>query len=181
MIAAPFQRLYLIVDGQRLDLGLVNVVRAEVFGEPGQRTFRILIQTAEGRVSLWLEKQQLVMLGSALEELLDRIPADGPELMDLGPHGTFVGELEVKVASLAIGYDQQSHLFRLEAGDFESVFALAAISLSARREQFVEMKAQIEEIAMGSRPRCPLCGTPLTGQPHFCPESNGHARVSRPN
>jgi len=174
-------RLYLVVDGQRLDLGLVRAVRAEVFGEPGQRTFRILIETAEGRVSLWLEKQQMVTLGSAIEELIDRIPPDGPELMDVGPSGTFVGELDVKVASLAIGYDHESHLFTLEAGDFESAFALVAIRFSAHREQFVEMRGQIEEIASGSRPRCPLCGTPLTGQPHFCPESNGHARVSRPN
>lgn len=101
--------------------------------------------------------------------------------MDTGPSGTFVGELEVKVASLAIGYDHESHVFTLEAGDFESAFALAVIRFSAHREQFVEIRAQIEEIASGSRPRCPLCGTPLTGRAHFCPESNGHARVSRPN
>ena len=47
-------------------LGPVDGVTAESFGEPGRRTFRLFAQTGPGRVSLWLEKEQVVMLGSAL-------------------------------------------------------------------------------------------------------------------
>jgi hypothetical protein len=39
------------------------------------------------------------------------------------------------------------------------------------------MASEIDGIVAGSRPRCVLCGAPLTGEPHFCPQQNGHARL----
>lgn len=117
------------------------------------------------------------MLGSAIEELLGRVP-DG---LGSQPHPeaneTFVGEMEVKVGSLAIGYDAGRAGFTMEASDFTSPFPITSISFLATREQLDEMRDQIDGIVSASRPRCVLCGTPLTGGPHFCPESNGHTNV----
>jgi len=153
-------------------------VRAESFGEPGSRTFRILAETESGQVSLWLEKEQVVMLGSAIEDLLVRVPdtLGGEPVLDADEH--FVGEMEVKVGSLAIGYDARRAGFTLEASDFASPFPIASIVLLATRRQFDLMRDQVESIVAVSRPRCPVCGSPLTGEPHFCPESNGHAHIS---
>lgn len=167
------------MDTRRLDLGLVENVDAESFGEPGQRTFRLHAKIAEGSVSLWLEKEQVAMLGSAIEELLDRLPDEyGLQPVMEGPR-SFVGDLEVKVGSLAIGYDPDHSAFTVEAGEFTSPFDLESISFFAARHHFVRMRDQIDEIVSASRPRCVLCGTPLGGGPHFCPESNGHTRTAR--
>jgi uncharacterized repeat protein (TIGR03847 family) len=163
-----------------LDLGPVESVHAESFGEPGQRTFRLLAQTGAGTVSLWLEKQQLAMLGSALEDLLARTPEQyelpAAELETSG----FVGDLEVRVGSLALGFDPEGDGFSLEAADFTSALGLSSISLRAQRDQLASLEQEISEIVSQSRPTCALCGQPLASGPHFCPESNGHARVGEP-
>jgi uncharacterized repeat protein (TIGR03847 family) len=160
-----------------LDLGPVDSVRAESFGEPGQRTFRLLAQAGGGTVSLWLEKQQLAMLGAALEDLLERTPRGHDVTATDSDTSGFVGELEVRVGSLAVGFDPDGAGFSLGAADFTSALGLSSIVLNARRDQFTSLEQEISEIVSQSRPRCPLCGQPLTSDPHFCPESNGHARV----
>lgn len=165
------------MNDRRLDLGPVESVRAESFGEPGQRTFRLLAQTGGGTVSLWLEKQQLAMLGAALEDLLGRTPHQQAVTVADPDRSGFVGELEVRVGSLAVGFDPDGAGFSLEAADFTSALGLNSIVLNARRDQFAQLEQEISAIVSQSRPRCPLCGQPLTSDPHFCPESNGHARV----
>ena len=154
-------------------------IEAESFGEPGRRTFRMLARTTEGRVSLWLEKEQVVMLGSAITELLERVPTQRGNEPSASSSAGFVGELEVKVGSLEIGYDAAEDGFTVEASDFASPFELSSINLVATRDHLLQVREQIDQIVAASRPRCPLCGTPLTGEPHFCPESNGHARLAR--
>lgn len=165
------------MESPELDLGVVREVRAETFGEPGQRTFRLLIPRPDGALSLWLEKEQVVMLGSALHELLRRVPADMGHEPAERPAASFLGEIEVRVGSLAVGYDRDSLGFALEASDFVSAFALESIRFTAARSVFEALGRQLREIAAAGRPRCPLCGRPMTGEPHFCPESNGRASL----
>lgn len=165
------------MNNPTLDLGLALAVKAESFGEPGHRTFRILVETGAGKVSVWLEKEQVAALGSAIDELLERVSGGASEdRQDAAP--TFTGELEVKAGSLSVGYDQRLGSFLIEAGDFTSPFDISSISFRGTREQFEEVRDQIDEIVAASRPRCPLCGRPLTGGSHFCPESNGHAHLA---
>jgi uncharacterized repeat protein (TIGR03847 family) len=157
---------------------LVEQLRAESFGEPGNRTFRLLAEESTARVSLWLEKEQIVMLARAAAELLERVPADvslTPE--SAGGHG-FVGELEVRVGSLSVGFDSGAGAFTFEATDFESPFGLESIKLLIARDQLAQMQDDLEDIIAAGRPRCVLCGTPLGDGPHFCPPSNGHARTN---
>jgi uncharacterized repeat protein (TIGR03847 family) len=166
------------VDNRLLDLGLVEQLRAESFGEPGSRTFRLLAEESNARVSLWLEKEQIVMLSRAAAELLARIPDDvGNPAETPAGHG-FVGDLEVRVGSLSVGFDSGARAFSFEASDFESPFGLESIKLMANREQFTHMQEELEDIIAAGRPRCVLCGTPLSGGPHFCPPSNGHTRTN---
>ncbi len=159
-----------------MNLGLVTDLTAESFGEPGQRTFRLLAETAEGAVSLWLEKEQIVALGAALEELLERVPGGQQPAPPPGP--VFVGELEVRAGTLTLGFSADDEGFVIEAGDFVTPFDFEAIRLTASRSQLKRVEEQIGQIVAGGRPRCPLCGTPLTGGSHFCPPSNGHANLS---
>lgn len=160
-----------------MDLGLVARMAVESFGEPGSRTFRIRAETAEGTVSLWLEKEQVVGLANALEELLERVsPPRGSRPRDSN-RSAFLGDLEVKVATLAVGYDPEADAFTLTGSEFMSDLPVDRVSLLANRSQFEEARDQSEEIVAAGRPRCVLCGTPLSGEPHFCPESNGHTPV----
>jgi uncharacterized repeat protein (TIGR03847 family) len=160
-----------------LDLGLVDNFAAQAFGEPGQRTFRLLATAAEGTVSLWLEKEQIVMLASAIGELLERVaPELGSAPQSGAPHN-FVGELEVRVGSLGIGFDEASSGFTLEASELVAPFDLTRIRLMVSRDQFTVAKTQLDEIVAQGRPRCLLCGRPLTSGPHFCPQSNGHVQA----
>ena len=161
-----------------MHLGLVAGMEAESFGEPGRRTFRIVAATAEGRVSLWLEKEQVVMLGSAITELLERVPVQRGNEPSTADEGSVVGDVNVKVGTLALGYDARNDGFTLEAGDFSSPFSFSSISLVATRGHLTHVSEQIYRIVAASRPRCPLCGSPLTGESHFCPESNGHTRLT---
>jgi uncharacterized repeat protein (TIGR03847 family) len=166
------------VENEELDLGVASV-RAESFGEPGQRTFRLLIENPSGKVSLWLEKEQLVVLGSALEELLQRIPPPHGTSPRGTPAASFIGELEVRAGALAIGYDGEVAGFTIEASQFDSPFGLKSIKLVASRDDFSALAQQITGIAAAGRPRCPLCGTPISASAHFCPPSNGHTRLTR--
>jgi uncharacterized repeat protein (TIGR03847 family) len=168
------------VDGGVLHLGFVRGLSAESFGEPGGRTFRIVAETESGRISLWLEKEQVVMLGSAVQELLDRLPDRYGREPAFQEGQAFVGDLEVRLGALSLAYDRGGDGFRLEATEFESPLPLSSIQLLASRDQLSEIQTQIDDIVSASRPRCVLCGTPLTGEPHFCPPSNGHAEVSAP-
>jgi uncharacterized repeat protein (TIGR03847 family) len=168
------------VDKQQLDLGLVDSFTAKAFGEPGQRTFRVQATAAEGSVSMWLEKEQIVMLASAIGELLERVPEDLGTAPQAGESRHFVGDLEVQVGALGIGFDQTVSGFTLEASELMAPLELSAIRFVASRQQLVTAKSQLDDIVAKGRPRCILCGSPLTDGPHFCPQSNGHAQTATP-
>lgn len=166
------------MESQRLDLGVVQHLTAESFGEPGHRTFRLRAETAGGNVSFWLEKEQLVLLGSALEELLGRIPDSmGHAESDDAVPG-FHGELELQLGSLEVAFDGGRQAFSMEASDFESPLGLESIALYANRAQLLAVAEEIREIVDAGRPRCPLCGRPITDGRHFCPQSNGHSELA---
>jgi hypothetical protein len=82
-----------------------------------------------------------------------------------------VTDFEFKVHSLAIGHDAASDRYMLlaqvsrEDGD--------AIVMWADRETLDQFADQAFEVHDAGRPRCPLCGTPMTeGRRHVCPRAN---------
>ncbi|GAC1443162.1 MAG: hypothetical protein NVSMB52_01170 [Chloroflexota bacterium] len=118
------------------------------------------------------------MLGSAISEILERLPSDTGLSPEGRIPGVFVGELEVKVGSLSVGYDSVRAGFSIEASEFDSPFGITDIALLVGSPIFGRMRDEINEIVSAGRPRCPLCGRPLTDGRHFCPGSNGHARLT---
>jgi uncharacterized repeat protein (TIGR03847 family) len=162
------------MDSRELDLGLVASVHAESFGEPGKRTFRLLASTGAGAIAFWLEKEQLVMVRSAIDEVLRRVPSSRGNEPASDTLRTFSGEMEVRVGALAIGFDADHEGYSVEVSELSAPFDLARITFLARRQDFESLSGEIAEIVAAGRPRCVLCGTPLTGEPHFCPPSNGH-------
>jgi len=163
----------------RLNLGVVQELSAEAFGEPGQRTFRLRATTASGNVDLWLEKEQILALGAAAVQILERVPAgQGAQPRPVTEAAQVSGEVTAKAGSLSLAFDATQNAFAIEATDlWEATLEVQGLLLLANREQLALVGEQVDAIASAGRPRCPMCGLPLTGSGHFCPPSNGHAKV----
>ena len=50
-----------------IELGPVWLLGADAVGQPGQRRFRLFVQSARGSAILWMEKEQLNSLSLSLD------------------------------------------------------------------------------------------------------------------
>src|SRR3954452_25128306 len=94
------------------DLGLVLGLDAESLGVPGQRTFRIHAHSRNGAARLWLEKEQLRALATAVEQLLAEIGPPRSRAPGSSPFVPFPGSptIEFHVGRITLGYEQDSEL-----------------------------------------------------------------------
>jgi uncharacterized repeat protein (TIGR03847 family) len=167
------------------NFGLIVRIEAQSFGEPGQRTFRIWAASSDRAASLWLEKEQLVALRAAVDELLEAIGENAATTASAPGGGTppadAAAEVDIHVGSLALGYDQQTDLLRIYAGPvggFQS--DPPAFSCLLTRPQMQQIRDQIEDILRSGRPLCPLCHEPIDPSGHACVRQNGHLKQDIP-
>jgi uncharacterized repeat protein (TIGR03847 family) len=174
----------------RHNMGRAEWIGAEAVGVPGQRTFRLMAFTHDMAAQLWLEKEQLQALAEAIARMLVEIdpdqpidirsdtPApDNPKPPDFPPSP----EIEFQVGAMGLRYDPQRDLIALEASERDApeddppVFRCLGT-----RQQMEALKLNSIDVITAGRPRCPLCGTPLSapGMPHFCPRTNGHQKLT---
>lgn len=167
------------------DFGLALAIAAQAIGEPGNRTFRLLVRNESATATLWLEKEQLQALAIAADELLAQVglPPHGTEqLAQADPEQDFRARpaVEFKVGQLSIGYDEAGKFFLLLAhGADEDPEDPASFRCLLSRPQLSGLGKQAHEVIAAGRPRCALCGAPLEPAPHFCPPSNGHAQAAQ--
>ena len=96
--------------------GPATRLQAQAIGEPGHRTFRLVVESDDGRAAaLWVEKEQLQALGLAIEQLLAEFqgtmsarPPRQPPVDTFPPNPT----VDFKVGRLALGQDESE----LESG-----------------------------------------------------------------
>lgn len=174
----------------RYNLGRVDWIGVESVGLPGQRTFRVLVSSGGTHAQLWLEKEQLQALAEAIARMLVEVDSErGLDLRRTSPTGGAPKpagfpespEIEFHVGSLNLLYESQRDLIAMEAADRESDESDTPIfRCLASREQMEALQNNSLEVVSAGRPRCPLCGTPLTtaGMPHFCPPTNGHQKLT---
>ncbi|HEY4669629.1 MAG TPA: DUF3090 family protein [Tepidiformaceae bacterium] len=162
------------------ELGPLSHLSAEAIGQPGQRRFCLKALSEQGESAvLWLEKEQLVALGDAIETVLenegytyerpplDDAPADPPFPLSAGT------EMQVAQLSMGVNRERQSIvLIGADAPEPESVTEALSMALDYRRGY--ELRQQIREVVAAGRPPCPLCGAPIDPTGHICPKSNGH-------
>ena len=168
------------MPGELYDFGQARYLNAEAIGPPGQRRFRLAIQNDEASASLWMEKEQVAALGTAMEQQLvrtrtvrERPPAGDEEIppLPLNP------SIEFQVGQLALGYDEERRVFIIQAYAAEvSEEAQPTFGCTVAREQARRCAREISRLMAAGRPRCPLCGAPLDAA-HVCPRGNGHAEV----
>jgi uncharacterized repeat protein (TIGR03847 family) len=166
-------------------------LQAQALGEPGHRTFRLLIESDDGRAAaLWVEKEQLQALGLAVEQLMVEFqgkpsgrPPRQPPVDTFPPNPT----VDFKVGRLALGQDESELetgpryvllVYDIEGSGTEEEEPTQPATLAARatREQLRGLSRNIAEVVAAGRPRCPLCGEPMDSidKPHGCVRSNGH-------
>ena len=158
--------------------GTVSSITAEALGEPGQRTFRVLLKAGAASACLWLEKEQLQQLAVYIQQVGEALSQkelgevkEGPE--ELGAEG--ITELEFKVGKLALGHDAAANSFLFLAHDIESAEdAPAELGFWVTPEMAQGLSKEALEICAAGRPRCFLCGQPINPEGHMCVRSNGH-------
>jgi uncharacterized repeat protein (TIGR03847 family) len=165
-------------------LGRVTLLRAEAFGEPGQRTFRIRADSPGGSASLWVEREQLQALSLAIRQVLASRPPGEPEEAEEPPPTTIDENaeptVEFKVGRLSLGYDESDQSFTLYTHDLEGEpEAPPTATCEATVAQVRALSDEIERIVAAGRPRCFLCGQPIEAGQHVCPRSNGHGQLER--
>jgi uncharacterized repeat protein (TIGR03847 family) len=155
----------------------VRRLEPEAIGEPGQRTFRLLIENDEAAASLWLEKEQLQFLALAIEQLLATLPerAGGEEPPPLLRPFPSDPSIEFKIGRLTLGYDEERDSYVLVAHDLdEDLEGPGTLLCRATRGQLRKLSRAIIDVVSRGRPRCPICGEPAVPEPHRCIRANGH-------
>ena len=154
-------------------------METEAIGQPGQRTFRIRIRTQQSTASLWLEKEQVTVLATTIQQILARRPLASaarrtgtPALQPFPDQPDY----DFQVSQLALGYDEDADTIVILATDAAAIDqSRPTLRATVTREAARLFTAQAESTLKAGRPLCPLCQTVLESETHFCPPSNGHS------
>jgi uncharacterized repeat protein (TIGR03847 family) len=185
------------MPGERYDFGDADLFDVEAIGQPGSRRFRLFaLGRGELSASLWLEREQMEALATAIDRLLAQVsgrvvlrpeaqaqpmpaphaPADFPRHPDV----------EFQVGQLQLGYDEAEDRMVLRAvplevierdGELEVVEnAEPKFSVWLSHAEATRLSVHISAVLSGGRPRCPLCGRAM-GDGHVCEKQNGYHPV----
>lgn len=150
-------------------------------GAPGQRLF--LVQVAQGNrlVSVAVEKEQAMLLGVRVGEVLDQLAELGREVpprqqpADMGPLDAPV-EVAFRAAAIGLAWDHERGRLLLEffsqEPDEEGENSLVQIRMTPVMAREFSSRAGL--VVASGRPQCPACGQPLSPEGHICPRANGY-------
>ncbi|MCC7365804.1 MAG: DUF3090 family protein [Dehalococcoidia bacterium] len=160
------------------ELGPCSLVEAESIGQPGQRRFRLKAMNDDGEAaSIWMEKEQLVALGEALENVLreEQYEYTPLPLDDLPQAAVFPlsPSIDFRAAQLSMGVNRDTRRIILIGTDGDEDDA-TSVSFEFDYRRGAELRRQVTDVAAAGRPPCPLCSAPLDPSGHVCPRSNGH-------
>ncbi len=166
----------------QIDLNPASHLTMGTIGLPGQRTFYLQGSRGAQTISLVIEKEQAILLGSSLEGFVEELERNHPTAtravsepvwMDMRLREP-VEEL-FRVGNMGLGYSENDDLVVLiayelvEEGDDPNV-----VSYWASRTQIQSLIKHIGDVVKQGRPICGNCGQPIDPEGHFCPQRNGH-------
>lgn len=158
------------------ELGGVANIRPEAIGQPGQRTFRLLIESGAASVCLWLEKEQLQQLGVYLEEATESEENAPSEDVAESQWSGGATSLDFKIGRMSLAHSPATNSFLLIAHDLaDQEDSEAKVSFWVGFRQAKELAQEALRVCAAGRPICGLCGRPIDPEGHNCPRSNGHA------
>lgn len=165
------------------DFGLATRLEADALGEPGKRTFRLLVRSGSSSALIWIEKEELMALAVAVEQSLDQVAPQVVMEAELAPLSGPVQDfplnptVEFRVGQLQLGHDAVNEQFQLIASDIEHMQQgedTPTLMVRVNYELAGRLCRQVAALSAAGRPRCPLCGQPMGPEPHSCPLANGH-------
>ena len=169
------------MDNPRYNLGLIDSIRAEAIGEPGQRRFRIIVSSGNLSADLWLEKTQLFRLSVVIKqeiinvgysEKIHETPSTG-DISDEGSRGP--DSFSIDVGNINLFYIQEENLFSISVYGLENnTEPETHLVFKIHNERLNLFADQAQEVCAAGRPLCPLCNSPMGDEPHRCARSNGH-------
>jgi len=158
-----------------------NVTRlvAEAIGEPGKRTFRVVVDSGSSTAAVWLEKDQLLQLALGIQQILgsesgQRASSGTPPVER---EATGLTRLDFKTDKLTLGHDAERNLFVIDAYDQEQEYLdIATLRIWINLFQIEQFTEEALRVCAAGRPICPLCQRPINPDGHVCPRVNGHAK-----
>lgn len=163
------------------DLDPVTRITASAVGEPGHRVFYLQARRESQLVSLLAEKEQVLALAKAVDQLLESLAEKNPLLSDSDDIIQFVNmeleeplEPQFRIAQMGIGYDADHDLIILLVQGYpedESEEAPTA-RFSATRQQMRALSQHATDVVARGRKICGNCGQPIDPSGHFCPRMN---------
>ena len=160
---------------------LIDYIKADAIGEPGQRRFRIIVSVRNVSVDLWLEKTQLFRLSVVIKQEIINIGYSeatykAPSIentSDLESEG--LDSFEIDTGNINLFYIKEENLFSISVDGLENdTEAGTHLVFKISKEQLNLFADQAQEICAAGRPLCPLCNSPMGNEPHRCARSNGH-------
>jgi uncharacterized repeat protein (TIGR03847 family) len=170
-----------------LDLNPVQHITTDAIGQPGQRVFYIQgwRESDPQPVSVIIEKVQLQSLTVGLNQMLDEVARQKPELSPAMPeydeekmHIAPPVDPLFRAGEMGLGYDADHDMMVVLAREIvlegEDQEEAAVVRFWCTRSQARQLAAWGNELANRGRPICPQCGQPMEPEGHFCPKKNGH-------
>ena len=171
----------------KFPLGSLSSIEPESVGEPGHRTFRLILGAGSFQGSLWLEKEQLFQLAIRLQDTIEHLSAkDRERATQPKEPGVSAGEagVDFKAGQLSMGYEPEANAFFMMAQEEEAAGEdaegtpegeePASVSFWITTDQAEAFAGEALRVCAAGRPRCFLCGLPIDPEGHVCPRSNGH-------
>jgi len=167
-------------NGKTYEFDEIASLSAVAVGEPGKRTFFIVVGQINEWVRVWLEKQELQALALAIRRLLVTISQDNPlsrqeaqvtQSSDDVPSTLPSAELDVRGVTLSydgekVTLDISVQVLGPQRLDHAELHCRTTIT------QLRRFGYRAESVCAAGRPICPLCGGPIDQEGHVCPRNN---------
>lgn len=158
------------------NLGLVERFWLDAVGEPGNRTFYIVLVAAGTAHWLIAEKEQVATLAQRSLEVLDDagLHPDSDAIRRIAATTSLgqPGAATFRVGALALAVDPDAEIIRvvIEATEED----VEAIAFDLVPEQLAAAAEHGLTVVAAGRPICPRCRLPEDPDGHDCPAVNGH-------
>jgi uncharacterized repeat protein (TIGR03847 family) len=145
---------------------------AGAVGPAGERVFYLQIQHEGDVTAVKLEKQQVLALAEYLAGLLHDLPP--PSTVPPAPDLVEPVDAEWTVGTIGVAYDNDRDRIVIVADELvpEDDPPGSSLRVAITRAQVRALIDKAEELMVGGRPPCRLCGAPIDPSGHACPRAN---------
>jgi len=173
------------MSSEPYELNPVTRITVGAVGRPGKRSFFLQASQSTHLVTLKLEKEQVLALAQAIDEILENLE-QREVLRAYSARETQSPDLPLEepiepafvVAQMGLGFDEAAGLLVLviQGIPSEPEEEPQVARFWASPEQMRAFSRVAKEIVAQGRPLCPLCQQPMDPEGHLCPRRNGHSR-----